>query len=420
MSGIRKKKRRGDGPLDGLARIGRHYKVRDDAVGISPKLTVSDKLHARFSQLAYDWNNRDHVQQQLAANHPGWGLMHANNEYSVFVHHGEGKMVFANKGTNPLDIQDLKSDLKLTSRSMTKWGGIERMEKSNEHYKAWKKYAESTAGINNFTITGHSLGGGVALHIARFNGGDKAIVFNPALPVTRAMDNVSIPNSRIIRTNHDIVSRGRTAVVDGERLTVPVSDGIRDPLSAHKMDHFVDASSSSKTITSIDKVSTLYDEHAPKVFGALTNLLTGAQLVGDIQDGDIGSFVKHSAEAAISANPLGAAGVTAFEFGSSVARDIRSGDAGKAAKDTIEGAALSTGAFFGVPGLLLGGAVAGATEIGYRFLGHAHPNKPPSESMGGAVTESGLSIDHLRPEVAYADSVSGKADAIAARGALRG
>lgn len=419
MASVRKKRKREDGPL-GIARIGSHYKVRDDAVGISPKLTESDKLHARFSQLAYDWENKDFIRQQLASNHPEWGLMHANNDYSVFVHHGEGKMVFSNKGTNPRDIQDLKSDLKLTARSMNKWGGIKRMENATEHYKAWKNYAKSTAGIESFTITGHSLGGGVALHIARFNPEDKAIVFNPALPVTRYKDNTSIPNSRIIRTNHDIVSRGRTAVVGGERLTVPVSDGIRNPLSAHKMDHFLDASSPQvlKTPNLIDKASKLYDEHAPRAFGALTTALTAAQLVGDIQDHDLGSFVKHSAEAAISTNPIGAVGVTAFEFGSSVAQDIRTGDTGKAIKDTIEGSALTTGAFFGVPGLVIGGAVAGATELGYRLLGHSHPNKPPSESISGAVTEPGLSVDHLRPM--YADSVSGKADALAARGVLRG
>jgi hypothetical protein len=168
-----------------------------------------------------------------------------------------------------------------------------------------------------------------------------------------------------------------------------------------------------------DKASAIYDEHAPKAFGALATALTTVQLAGDIQDRDIGAFAKHAAEAAISTNPIGAAGVTAFEFGNSVVRDARAGDTGKAVKDAVEGAALTGGAVFGVPGLLIGGVIAGATELSYRLLGHSHPAKPHSESIGGSVTEAGMSIDHLRP--VYADSVSGKADALAARGgALRG
>jgi hypothetical protein len=325
-------------------------------------------------------------------------------------------MVFAAKGTNPKSVGDLKSDLKLTAKPIQRWDEIPRMRNSLGKYRELKnEYASQ--GIEHFSVTGHSLGGGVALHIAK-NTGDQAVVFNPALPTTRARDNVSIRNSRIIRTDYDMVSRGRTAVLDGERLTVPVSDGVRHPLSAHRMDHFVDAPFP-KTPSLLDKASTLYDEHAPKAFGALTTALTAAQLVGDIQDRDLGAFAKHTAEAAISINPIGAAGVTAFEFGSSVTQDIRAGDTGKAVKDAVEGAVLAGGSVFGVPGLLLGGALAGATELGYRLLGHSHPNKPPSESIGGSVTEAGLSIDHLRP--VYADSISGKADALAARGgALKG
>ena len=417
MSGVRKKKKRGNDLSEGLARLGRHYRVKDDAVGISPRLTDSDKLHARFSQFAYNVDDASHTKEQLAINHPGWELMYNGDEDSIFIHRGEKKMVFASKGTDPSNIEDLKSDIKLTTRSMRAWDSIPRMTGSLQRYNYYKNLYKTHLGVENFALTGHSLGGGVALHIARNNPGDKAIVFNPALPASRAMDNISIPNSRIIRTNYDMVSRGRTAVVDGERLTVPVSDGIRHPLSAHKMDHFVDAPFP-KTPTLIDKASILYDEHAPRAFGALTTALTAAQLVGDIRDRDIGSFAKHSAEAAISINPIGAAAVTAFEFGGSVARDIRSGDNGKAVKDTVEGAALSTGAVFGVPGLLIGGTIAGATEIGYRLLGHSHPRKPPSESIGGAVTEAGLSIDHLKST--YSDSVSGKADAAAARAVLKG
>jgi hypothetical protein len=370
-----------------------------------------------FSLLAYDTDSENAAKTKLSATYPEWELTNVGNEESIFINRIEKKMVFAAKGTNPSSINDLKSDLKLTARSMRKWGSIPRMDESLKRYQ-YHKNVYASMGIEDFSVTGHSLGGGVALHIAK-NTGDRAVVFNPSLPVTRAMDKVSIPNSRIIRTNYDIVSRGRTAVIDGERLTVPVSDGVRHPISAHKMDHFLDvASTETRPSNLMARTSMLYDEHAPKVFGALSTVLTTAQLLGDIQDRDLGSFVKHSAEAAISTNPVGAIGVTAFEFGSSIAEDIRSGDTGRAIKDSVEGAALSGGAIFGVPGLIAGGLIAGATELGYHMLGHSHPRKPPSESIGGTVTEPGLSIDHLGRT--YTDSLSGKADAAAARGVLRG
>ena len=410
-------KKRKDNLALGIARVGHHYRIRDKAVGVSPRLTDIDKRNALFSLLAYNTGSEAAIKNKLNASYPEWELASTSNEESVFVNRLEKKMVFAAKGTNPSSIKDLKSDLKLTAKSIRKWGSIPRMEESLKRYRHYKN-VHASRGIEDFSATGHSLGGGVALHIAK-NTGDRAVVFNPSLPVTRAMDKVSIPNSRIIRTNYDVVSRGRTAVVDGERITVPVSDGVRNPISAHKMDHFLDVSITATRAPSLtEKASMIYDEHAPKAFGALTAVLTTAQLLGDVQDRDLGSFVKHSAEAVIFANPVGAIGVTAFELGSSVVGDIRSGDTGRAIKDTIEGAALSGGAVFGVPGLVIGGVVAGATEIGYRILGHSHPRKPASESISGAVTEPGLSFDHLGRT--YADSLSGKADAVAARGVLRG
>ena len=114
MSGIRKKTKRGDGPLEGVSRIGRHYRVRDEVAGISPKLTESDKLHAGFSNYAYNVDDMGITQEQLSATHPGWELMYNGNEDSVFINRVQKKMVFASKGTNPSSLEDLRSDVRLT------------------------------------------------------------------------------------------------------------------------------------------------------------------------------------------------------------------------------------------------------------------------------------------------------------------
>ena len=113
-----KSKKRKDNRVLSIARIGRHYRVRDKAVGISPRLTDLDKRNALFSLLAYDVDAADATQTKLNINYPGWELANAGNEDSVFINRLEKKMVFAAKGTNPSSINDLKSDLKLTARSM--------------------------------------------------------------------------------------------------------------------------------------------------------------------------------------------------------------------------------------------------------------------------------------------------------------
>jgi hypothetical protein len=89
---MRSKKRIDDRAL-GLARVGRHYRARGDVVGISPRLTDIDKLHAKFSKFAYNVDEVDQqiTRRQLAVDHPGWELAKVENEHSVFVNRTESK-----------------------------------------------------------------------------------------------------------------------------------------------------------------------------------------------------------------------------------------------------------------------------------------------------------------------------------------
>ena len=116
----RLKKRSNDRVLD-IARIGRHYKVRDEAVGISPKLTDVDKRNALFSQLAYKTDSENATKTKLSAAYTEWELTNVGNEASIFINRTEKKMVFAAKGTNPSTLNDLKSDFKLHYPSMRNW-----------------------------------------------------------------------------------------------------------------------------------------------------------------------------------------------------------------------------------------------------------------------------------------------------------
>ncbi len=74
----RLKKRSNNHALD-IARLGRHYRVRDEAVGISPKLTDVDKRNALFSLLAYDTDSENATKTKLSATYPEWELTNVGN-----------------------------------------------------------------------------------------------------------------------------------------------------------------------------------------------------------------------------------------------------------------------------------------------------------------------------------------------------
>ena len=93
----RYEKRKDNRALD-IARVGRHCRIRDKAVGVSPRLTDVDKRNALFSLFAYDTGSEDAIRNKLSATYPGWESASTGNEESVFVNRLEKKMVFAAKG----------------------------------------------------------------------------------------------------------------------------------------------------------------------------------------------------------------------------------------------------------------------------------------------------------------------------------
>ena len=85
-----------------IARVGRHYRIRDEAVGVSPRLTDVDKRNALFSLLAYDTGSEDAIKNKLSATYPGWELASTGNEESIFVNRLEKKNGFCGQGDQPI------------------------------------------------------------------------------------------------------------------------------------------------------------------------------------------------------------------------------------------------------------------------------------------------------------------------------
>ena len=80
----RLKKRNNDRALD-IACIGRHYRVRDEAVGISTRLPDVDKRNALLSMLTYETDSENATKNKLSTTYLEWELTNVGNEDSVFI-----------------------------------------------------------------------------------------------------------------------------------------------------------------------------------------------------------------------------------------------------------------------------------------------------------------------------------------------
>jgi hypothetical protein len=86
----------------------------------------------------------------------------SNHEHQVYYNPNEKKMLYSVKGTNPLSLKDLGTDLYLASGHLKDTSRF-REEKANLE-KAKKRYNPT-----NTTIAGHSLGASLSQYIAGKN-----------------------------------------------------------------------------------------------------------------------------------------------------------------------------------------------------------------------------------------------------------
>jgi len=112
-----------------------------------------------------------------------WGRIFSNLQFDIWEHKQLGKTVFAFKGT------DEKIDWLIGNLTF----GISIPYKSAK--KHVRKYMERNP-VQNVSLTGHSLGGGLALSVSVWEGID-AIVFNTSPRIFDGMKDMNKPAKRI-------------------------------------------------------------------------------------------------------------------------------------------------------------------------------------------------------------------------------
>lgn len=91
----------------------------------------------------------------------GWGSTNTKFKGCVYVREASGDVVVALQGTVPRKFGDLYADLQIVLGILPQYcGAAERL-----YHKALKRYAGS-----NITLTGHSLGGGLAQVVGHWTG----------------------------------------------------------------------------------------------------------------------------------------------------------------------------------------------------------------------------------------------------------
>lgn len=154
----------------------------------------------------------------------------STQEHSIFHNKTTNETVIAYRGTTNLD--DVKTDSHI----------LMGREKNTERYKQSEDVFEKTKDKygGDITTTGHSLGGGISLHISE-KYDVKGHHFNPAISPTQVFDKDHYTNNSnqiIYRTKLDPVSIGGEIIADHQPNRTIVTVGNDENSHAHAMTNF--------------------------------------------------------------------------------------------------------------------------------------------------------------------------------------
>jgi hypothetical protein len=174
--------------------------------------TIEQHKYARLAMASYYFDNQEYVVNELFSpmqELDGFILDKelSTENHSIFHNERTGEVVIAYRGTS--NLNDIKTDAHIF---MGREKNTQRFKESEEVFeKTRDKYGKST-----IRTTGHSLGGGIALHI-----GEKvdipSFTFNPAISATQVFSKNHYNNKttqNIYHTEVDPVSVGGHVIGD--------------------------------------------------------------------------------------------------------------------------------------------------------------------------------------------------------------
>lgn len=195
------------------------------------------------SRIAYDYyyNNEDNelTQRTLDTYITGYNLdTELSDENHVVIEKPDGSAIVAYRGTDPTNVNDLMADTLILTGKYKDAVDLQgtRFNKADEYYRnAVNKY-------NNVDLTGHSLGGSMAIAIGSIYG-TKSVVFNPGSSPFDLAGRTDLPehNAKVYKTDAlDLVSMSERLY--SNVITVPMKETGMIPflnLSSHDIKHFL-------------------------------------------------------------------------------------------------------------------------------------------------------------------------------------
>lgn len=164
------------------------------------------KKYALFSQMAYAEGDTKKVSEFTNKNPLLNGFVIdtqlSGTKNQVFYNRQTGEIVLAYKGTNPKNMEDIYDDVAIANPNIHE-SETDRFKRADELYQqVVDKY-----GSENITITGHSLGGSIAMHVGEKND-QPVMAYNPGVSLNRAFEDTRGNENKtiIFRTGNDPVS----------------------------------------------------------------------------------------------------------------------------------------------------------------------------------------------------------------------
>ena len=201
-----------------------------------------DYEYSIASRLAYDYyynQDAELTQRTLDTYITGYTLdTELSNENHVVIERPDGSAIVAYRGTDPTNPYDLMSDVLILGGAYKDAVDLQgtRFNLADQYYR------DATTKYPDVNVTGHSLGGSMAVAIGSLYGA-KSVVFNPGASPFEMAGRTELPqhNAKIYKTDAlDLVSMSERLY--SNVIEVPMKESSTIPffgLQSHDIKHFL-------------------------------------------------------------------------------------------------------------------------------------------------------------------------------------